>query len=98
MNRERLPNRRSSEIVEFEHEGRRYTATLSRFTDGRIAEVFLDVAKFGSDVNLLASESAILASLALQNGVPAGAIAGAIKGPIAKALSIVMLVKQSAVS
>lgn len=86
MNRQRLPNRRNSEIIEFEHENRRYRATVSRFSDGRIAEVFLDIGRFGSDLHLHAQDSAILCSLALQSGVPDAVICDAIKGPIAKVL------------
>ena len=86
--RQRLPNRRRSEIVTFEHEGRRYRATVSRFSDGRIGEVFLDIGRFGSDVHLHAQDSAILCSLALQSGVAASTICNAIKGPIGKALQL----------
>lgn len=84
--RQRLPNRRNSEIVEFEHENRRYRATVSRFADGRVGEIFLDVGKFGADLQLHAQDSAILASLAMQSGVPVNVIIDAIKGPISTAL------------
>ena len=40
--RERLPDRREAELVDFEHEGRKWTVTVGRFADGRIAEVFID--------------------------------------------------------
>jgi hypothetical protein len=43
--RERLPNRRVSELVDFEHAGRRWTLTVGRFADGRVGEVFLDAPK-----------------------------------------------------
>jgi hypothetical protein len=39
MPRERLPNRRASELLNFEHDNVRYVGSVSRFTDGRIAEV-----------------------------------------------------------
>jgi hypothetical protein len=32
--RRRLPNRRANEIVDFEHDGQRYTAAISRFPNG----------------------------------------------------------------
>jgi hypothetical protein len=38
MIRERLPNRRRAELLDFEHGGLSYTAGISRFADGRIAE------------------------------------------------------------
>jgi hypothetical protein len=36
--RERLPNRRFSETFSLECAGLQYTATISRFDDGRLAE------------------------------------------------------------
>jgi hypothetical protein len=68
-NRERLPNRRAAELVDFEHAGRRWTVCVGRFDDGRIAELFLDAEKTSPLVEL-AQESAIVASLALQSGCP----------------------------
>jgi hypothetical protein len=87
-NRGRLPDRRQSEIASFLHEGRHYTASISRFADGSIAEIFLDVGKFGSDVSVSANESAILTSLALQCGVGEEVLKHAIHGPIRTALSL----------
>jgi len=86
--RQRLPNRRRSEIVTFEHEGHRYRASVSRFANGSIAEVFLDASKFGSDTAVMAQDSAILASIAMQHGVPASTICAAIRGPIGRALAL----------
>ena len=40
--RERLPDRRAADLVDFEHDRRRWTASFGRFADGRVAEVFLD--------------------------------------------------------
>jgi hypothetical protein len=34
--RERLPNRRAAELVEFQHGERRWTATVGRFPDGAL--------------------------------------------------------------
>jgi hypothetical protein len=91
-NRERLPNRRAAEVFDFEHANRRFTATVSRFSDGRIAEIFLSAAK-GSNVADLASESAIVASLALQSGCPIEtlhhALSGRDTGPLGTALRLV---------
>jgi hypothetical protein len=41
MKRERLPDRRFAETCELVCEGLRYTVTVGRFDDDRIAEVFL---------------------------------------------------------
>jgi hypothetical protein len=90
--RERLPDRREAELVDFEHAGRRSTATVGRFADGRIAELFLDAAKESPLVEL-AQESAIVASLALQSGCALQtlrhALAGRSAGPLGAALTLV---------
>lgn len=69
-NRDRLPNRRSSVSVNIEIAGLRYTATFSRFSDGRPAEVFLQNHKPGSQSDANARDAAVAASLALQFGCP----------------------------
>jgi hypothetical protein len=40
--RRRLSNRRASESFVFELEGLRFTATVSRFDEGHIGEIFLN--------------------------------------------------------
>jgi len=91
-NRERLPNRRAAELVDFEHAGRRWTVCVGRFDDGRIAELFLDAAK-ASPLVELAQESAIIASLALQSGCAFEtlhhALSGRDTGPLGAALAII---------
>ena len=90
--RERLPNRRAAELVDFEHAGRRWTATIGRFADGRIAEMFLDAGK-ESPLLDLAQESAIVASLALQSVCPLEtlrhALSGRSAGPLGAALGLI---------
>ena len=76
--RKRLPNRRSHELVNFEHGGFRYIAGIGRFQDGRLAEIFLNVAKTGTPIDTHARDSAIIASLALQHGVTPESIRHAI--------------------
>jgi hypothetical protein len=68
--RQRLPNRRPHETFEFEHAGVRYSAGVGRFQEsGAIAEVFLNVSgKAGSAIDVLARDSAVLASLCFQHG------------------------------
>jgi hypothetical protein len=85
--RARLPNRRGSTIVAFEHEGRRYRVSGS-FSNGHLSEIFLDVGKAGSAVQAHADNEAILASLLLQHGVPVAAIRHSINGPLARALDL----------
>jgi ribonucleoside-diphosphate reductase alpha chain len=90
--RERLPNRRAADVIDFEHAGRRWTATIGRFADGRIAEMFLDAGK-ESPLLDLAQESAIIASLALQTGCPLNtlrhAVSGRSAGPLGAALGLI---------
>jgi ribonucleoside-diphosphate reductase alpha chain len=70
MTRQRLPNRRASTSFEFVLGTLRYTATVSRFADGRIGEVFLQNHKPGSQSDSNARDAAVAASLALQFGCP----------------------------
>jgi hypothetical protein len=68
--RERLPTRRECEGFDVEALGLRFRATYGRFDDGRLAEVFLTNHKAGSMAGILASDSAVLCSIALQYGAP----------------------------
>jgi ribonucleoside-diphosphate reductase alpha chain len=78
--RERLPNRRASETFELRAAGMDYRATVSRYTDADGA----------------ARASAVVASLALQHGVPLDTIRHAIlrdtggqaSGPLGTALDL----------
>ena len=72
--RERLPNRRASESFAFELEGLRFTATVSRFADGRVGEVFLTNHKSGNQTDTNARDAAIVLSIALQFGADIEAI------------------------
>jgi hypothetical protein len=66
----RLPNRRASRSFDFEHAGMKFTATVSYFGDGRLAEIFLQNHKNGSQSDAIAKDSAVVCSIALQYGVP----------------------------
>jgi hypothetical protein len=68
--RERLPNRRSAETFDLEAGGLRYTTTIGFYPDGRIGEIFLTNHKAGSAAGMMASDSAVLCSIAPQHGVP----------------------------
>lgn len=68
--RRRLPNRRDSLTYTVEAQGLRFTATASHFADGRLAEIFLQNHKLQSGAGILASDTAVAASLALQFGCP----------------------------
>lgn len=68
--RQRLANRRESETFCFPCNGLNYIATVSRFDAGGLAEIFINNAKAGSHSDAAAKDSAVVASLALQHGVP----------------------------
>jgi hypothetical protein len=66
--RVRLPNRRASETFDFECGGLKYTCTVGRFRDGRLAEVFLNNHKSNSAADTNARDAAIVLSIAVQFG------------------------------
>jgi hypothetical protein len=94
--RARLPNRRASEQIAFKCNGFKFVATVSRFRDGRLAEIFLTNGKCGSDSDVSARDAAVVASIAFQYGVPLDVIRKALmrdskgrpNGPLGAALDI----------
>jgi hypothetical protein len=68
--RKRLPNRRLAETFELECAGLKYVCTIGRFADGSIGEVFLTNHRVNSGAGIMASDQAVLASLAIQFGCP----------------------------
>jgi ribonucleoside-diphosphate reductase alpha chain len=70
--REKLNNRRANETVTFQTQGHRYVATVSRFPDGRIAELFLNGEKASSELDAAARDAAIVFSMAMQYPPRAG--------------------------
>jgi hypothetical protein len=68
--RKRLPQRRASETFNIECAGLAFTVTVGRFEDGGVAEVFVTNHKAGSTAGIMASDAAVLASIALQYGAP----------------------------
>jgi hypothetical protein len=95
--RNRLPNRRPAETIAFERDGSKYQMTVGFFPDGRVGEVFLNADRADSLLDVLTSDAAILASLAMQYGCPLEAITHALKrdarglaaSPIGAALDLV---------
>jgi hypothetical protein len=69
-NRRRLPNRRLAETISFEVGGFHYVATVGRFEDGSPAEIFINAAKTGSELERSTRDAAVLASIGLQHGIP----------------------------
>ncbi|MBV8112332.1 MAG: hypothetical protein JO012_21470 [Hyphomicrobiales bacterium] len=68
--RQRLENRRASISFNFECGRFTYVATISYFPGGGLAEIFLGNGKAGSDSDSAAKDSAVVASIGLQFGVP----------------------------
>jgi hypothetical protein len=96
--RRRLPNRRASLNFDLASQGLKFTATVSRFADGSIAEIFLQNHKAGSMAGINAADAAVVCSIALQYGVPLSVIRKALmcdadgkaSGPLAEALDQIL--------
>jgi len=68
--RERLPNRRASELREVESLKLPFTVGTSKYADGRLAEIFINNHKAGSAAGIMANDLGVVCSIALQYGVP----------------------------
>ena len=90
--RERLEDRRSHWLYRFQSGDQHFTGGIGRFSDGRIAEIFINGAKVGTAAETSAQDAAIVASLALQHGCPIETIrhalarSGGSTGPLATLL------------
>jgi hypothetical protein len=97
MTRARLPNRRLAETFELTVGGLSYTATFSRFSDGSIAELFLNNHKSNSGADTNARDAAIVFSIAVQCGADVETIRKALcrdargnaSGPLGAALDMI---------
>jgi hypothetical protein len=78
MTREPLPQRRRCETISYRVGNLTYQASIGFYPDGRPGEIFLDCSKSGTDVQIAARDSAIVASFALQHGVTIEAIHSAL--------------------
>jgi hypothetical protein len=94
--RARLPDRRSCESFTFELDGLRFTASIGRFPNGDIGELFVVNHKSGNQSDTNARDAAIILSFALQHGADLRAIRKALcrdgqgraLGPIGVALDL----------
>lgn len=73
--RESLPQRRQSATTTLEHGGHAYEVTVGRYQDGRPGEIFVNGGKTPEATQQVASDAAVILSVALQYGTPAGAFA-----------------------
>jgi len=72
--RKRLPNRRGCEHIDFECAGVRFTASIGRFDDGGLSEIFIVGAKAGSALDAACRDASITFSIAMQSGADAETI------------------------
>src|SRR5262252_9496292 len=68
--RQRLPNRRGCTTFDLQACGLRFRASVGYYEDGQIGEVFLSNHRVNSMAGIMASDAAVVASIALQYGVP----------------------------
>jgi hypothetical protein len=95
--RNRLPNRRPAESFELVVDGLGYTATVGRFSDGTLGELFLNNHKSNSSADTGARDSAIVFSIAIQHGADPETIRRALcrdsqgrpSGPLGAALDVI---------
>lgn len=66
--RKRLPNRQDGESVAFEHNGQPFVGSGKHFLSGKLGAVFLNSGRPNSHMDVIAQDSAIAASFALQHG------------------------------
>jgi hypothetical protein len=76
--RTRLPNWRASLSFDIEIAGLRYKATVSYFSDGSLAELFVSNHKAGNARDVAARDAGILVSLCFQHGCSVQTIARAL--------------------
>jgi hypothetical protein len=96
--RNRLNDRRSAESFDLEVGGVPYTATVGRFPDGTIGELFLSNHRSNSSADTAARDSAIVLSIALQYGADLETIRRALSrdsqgratGPLGVAVDTIM--------
>jgi hypothetical protein len=95
--RRHLPNRRLNETFAFDWLGMNFVATISRFDDGAVGEIFLSNGRVNSHADTAARDSAVICSLALQHGVDLETLRrsllrdsqGVASGPLGAALDLV---------
>jgi hypothetical protein len=95
--RRRLANRCACETFELEVGGLHYVVSVGHFADGALAEIFITDGKAGSDSDTAARDSAVVASITLQFGVPLDVLRHALmrdgqgrpSGPLGTALDLI---------
>lgn len=68
MAREPLPQRRRSTNATFRFRGQPVEIQMGFYEDGRLGEIFLNTYTFGSEMDTMMHDVAIVTSIALQHG------------------------------
>jgi hypothetical protein len=98
--RQRLPNRRYAETINFSVDSQRYVLTVGYFDNGQPAEVFINSSmRSGSTADVNAADGALAVSLALQYGTPFSVLRNGVKrnadgspqGPLGAALDAIAI-------
>lgn len=76
--RERLPNRRRSEIRDFTFAGNNFSVGFAQFADGRLGEIFISSERPGSAIEAIARDGAVAVSFALQHGADLASLRAAL--------------------
>lgn len=76
--RRRLPNRRLSMTYTVRHNNKPHELTIGYYPDLTPGEMFVDTDRPGADMNMLAHDAMVVASLALQYGCPLDVIRDAV--------------------
>lgn len=77
--RRRLPDRRNSQTTVYERDGHHFRLAVSSYPEGAPGEIFLNVGKTNSTLDVIVSDIAILTSLALQHGCSLSILQHAVK-------------------
>src|SRR5262245_494447 len=101
--RRRLPQRRPSTNFDIESQGLRFTVT-STIINGELREIFITNHHAGSGAGIMASDAAVVTSIALQFGVPVEIIRKALmrdaqgraSGPLGVALDTIVAEQERA--
>ena len=72
--RQRLPNRRAAESFDLEALGLKFHATIDKHPSGKVLEIFLSNHRVNSMAGIMASDAAVLCSIALQMGASSQAL------------------------
>lgn len=73
--RDLLPQRRAGEGFDFEFEGQSFVATVGRYPDGRIGEIFVNGQKLDTALDIYARDLGMAISIALQYGATVDGLA-----------------------